>query len=306
MYNKKDEKNTFAVYCHYFPNGKVYVGLTCNSNDVAGKRFGHDGCKYKDQPLVYRAIMKYGWDNIEHVIIAKYISRESAINIEKDLISLYQANNREHGYNISPGGEYGAYHSEESRKKMSEKRKGIKKSEEHKRKIGLANKGRKMSKDFCEKMAEIARNRHYNTDEDPRNIPIVQYRISDGKYIARYPSAAKAGRECGVSRAHIHECAKDNRRQVLDCVWIYEKDATEEYVQYRLNKARLNGRFIPVVISTQKDYSFPIYCETITVAAKYIGGDASSARYAIKNQTQYRGYYFKRISAEEYFDALNS
>ena len=110
MYNSKDGEKTFAVYCHYFPNGKVYVGLTCHCDDIEEKRYGHDGVKYKGQ-FVYRAIEKYGWENIKHEIIAKYVNRESAINIEKDLIALYRSNEREHGYNISPGGEEGSYHS---------------------------------------------------------------------------------------------------------------------------------------------------------------------------------------------------
>ena len=239
MYNNKDNSNTFAVYCHYFPNGKVYVGLSCYCDDIEEKRFGHDGCKYKQQPLVYRAIQKYGWDNIQHEIIAKYISRESAVNIEKDLIKLYRSNERQYGYNISPGGEEGSYHSEESRKKMSEQRRGKKKSEEHKRKIGEAHRGMKMSEEFCKKMSEIAKNRHHDTTKDPRNIPVLQYQISDGSFIARYNSVSEAGRITGASKSHISECAKENRRQEINCVWIYESMATEEYINYRITKARM-------------------------------------------------------------------
>lgn len=239
MYNNKDSSNTFAVYCHYFPNGKVYVGLSCHCDNIEEKRFGHDGCKYKKQPLVYRAIQKYGWNNIQHEVIAKYISRESAVNIEKDLIALYRSNERQYGYNISSGGEEGSYHSEESRKKMSEQRRGKKKSEEHKCKIGEAHRGMKMSEEFCKKMSEIAKNRHHDTTKDPRNIPILQFRIADGKFVARYRSFSEASKVTGGSRPHINECAKEKRRQVLDCVWIYESMATEEYINYRITKARM-------------------------------------------------------------------
>ena len=238
MYNKKDDLNTYAVYCHYFPNGKVYVGLTCHGDNIEEKRYGHNGSKYNKQPLVYRAIQKYGWDNIEHEIIANYINRESAINIEKDLITLYHSNEREHGYNLSPGGEEGSYHSEESRKKMSEQRKGKKKSEEHKRKIGEARRGMKMNEEFCRKMSEIAKNRHRDKEHDPRNTPVLQYRISDGEFIARYISFAEAARQTGEQRPHINECAREKRRQALDCVWIYENMATKEYIDYRIEKAR--------------------------------------------------------------------
>lgn len=302
MYNNKDGENTFAVYCHYFPNGKVYVGLTCHSDDIEEKRFGHNGSKYKKQPLVYRAIQKYGWGNIEHEVIAKYISRESAVNIEKDLIALYHANEREYGYNISPGGEEGSYHCEESRRKMSEQRKGKKKSEEHRRKIGESNRGRIVSEETRKKIAEKAKGRKQDTDNDPRNIPVLQYRISDGEFVARYVSAPKAGRMLNIRYSHIHECAKEQRRQVANCVWIYEKDATPEYIQYRVNKARLHALFRPVLISKDSSFSRPLYCESASMAARFLGFPETSVSHAALTRRPYNGYYFKHISVDEYFN----
>ena len=304
MYNNKDNENTFAVYCHYFPNGKVYVGLTSHCDDVEEKRFGHNGSKYKKQALMYRAILKYGWDNIDHEIIAKYISRESAINIEKDLIALYRSNEPEHGYNISPGGESGSYHSEESRKKMSVARKGKKKSEEHRRKIGEAHRGMKRSEETRKKISEKAKGRKQDTDNNPRNIPILQYRIDTGEFVARYVSAAKAGRELNVPYPHIHKCAKDKRRQVANCVWIYEKDATKEYVQYRISKAKYKKCFQPIVFSRSSEFKQPIYCESVSLAARFVNGADSSIQGSIDANRPYHGYYFKRISPEEYLQAI--
>lgn len=236
MYNSKDKIKNFAVYCHYFPNGKVYVGLTCHGEDIESKRFGHNGCKYSKQPLVWRAIQKYGWNNIEHVVIAKGISRESAINIEKDLIELYKSNDRKYGYNLSGGGEEGSYHTEESRKKMSEYRKGRPKSEEHKRKIGEAHRGIKLSDEAKEKIRKSATGRHQDTDNDPRNIPVFQYDINTKQLVGVYLSISKAARDVGLSKSHISECAKDKRRQEGNCIWIYESMATDEYIQKRLSR----------------------------------------------------------------------
>lgn len=306
MYNKKDGGNTFAVYCHYFPNGKVYVGLTCHSDDIGEKRFGHNGGKYKKQPLVYRAIQKYGWDNIEHEIIAKYISRESAVNIEKDLIALYRANEREHGYNISPGGEEGSYHSEESRRKMSEYRKGRKKSEEHRRKIGESNRGRIISEETRKKISEKAKGRKHDTENDPRNIPILQYDINTGELVGRYVSFAEAARQTGASRPHINECAKDKRRQEINCIWLYESEATDEYVKYRLNKARIHSLYRPIAISKDPSFSRSLYSESISMAARFVDGAASSIADIVDTQRSYHGYFFKRIRINEYLDVLNS
>ena len=302
MYNNKDGENTFAVYCHYFPNGKVYVGLTCHSDDIEEKRFGHNGGKYKKQPLVYRAIQKYGWDNIEHEVIAKYMSRESAVNIEKDLIALYHANEREHGYNISPGGEEGSYHCEESRRKMSEQRKGKKKSEEHRRKIGESNRGRIMSEETRKKISEKAKGRKKDTSNDPRNIPVLQFDIVTGELVGKYVSFADAARKTGASRPHINECAKDKRRQEINCVWIYEKDATPEYIQCRLSKARLHALFRPVLISRDSSFSRPLYCESASMAARFLGFPETSVSHAALTRRPYNGYYFRHISVDEYFN----
>lgn len=302
---------------HVFPNDKIYVGITSKEPE---KRWLKDGYGYRNQQVVYSAIKKYGWNNIQHIVIARNISYESAKNIEIDLISLYDTTNRKNGYNISPGGDLiseesrkkisssrtGQHPSEEARRKMSESRRGKKKSEEHRRKIGEAHRGMKRSKEFCKKISEIAKNHHYNTDNDPRNIPVLQYRISDGEFIARYVSAAKAGRELDVKYTHIHECAKGNRRQVADCIWVYEKDATEEYIRDRLNKARLHNLYRPVVIADNLNFCCPMYCESISMAARFVKGATSSVGNVIDTQRPYHGYYFKRISIDEYLDVLNS
>ena len=243
--NEKD--NIFTVYMHVFPNDKVYVGITSKDPE---ERWLKNGRGYYNQIRMARAINKYGWDNIEHIIVATKLTLDCAVKMETNLIELYDSTNKKHGYNADLGGHtpseevkekiskarMGQHVSEESRKKMSEQRKGVPKSEEHKRKIGDAHRGMKMSKEFCEKMSEIAKNRKYDTDHDPRNIPVLQFDISTGEFVARYLSVSKAGRETGLSKSHISECAKDKRRQEGGFIWLYESDATPEYIKYRLNK----------------------------------------------------------------------
>ena len=64
----------FSVYCHTFPNGKKYIGI---SKD-AEKRWGVNGCGYNTQPKMARAIKKYGWDNVDHEIIVDGLEKEQA------------------------------------------------------------------------------------------------------------------------------------------------------------------------------------------------------------------------------------
>ena len=50
---------TYCVYKHEnIINHKVYIGITCQKPEY---RWGHDGCNYKECPIFWRAIQKYGW-----------------------------------------------------------------------------------------------------------------------------------------------------------------------------------------------------------------------------------------------------
>ena len=91
-------KNGYCVYCHTFPNGKRYIGITNNCN----QRW-KNGDGYKHQRKVYNAIMKYGWDNIRHEILVDGIPKENAQELEKKLIAEFDS--IQNGYNVSVGGE---------------------------------------------------------------------------------------------------------------------------------------------------------------------------------------------------------
>ena len=114
--NPRFEK-TYKVYKHVFPNGKVYVGITCRSVHIrwdSGKGYG--------DTLVGRAINKYGWENIKHYLLKGTFSAEEAKSHEKRLIQKYKSNDPEFGYNQTAGGDgsVGYRHNEEAKRKMSE------------------------------------------------------------------------------------------------------------------------------------------------------------------------------------------
>lgn len=58
---------------------------------------------------MYNAIQKYGWENIEHIILKENLSFEDATDLEKVLIKKYKTNCRRYGnnygYNMTDGGE---------------------------------------------------------------------------------------------------------------------------------------------------------------------------------------------------------
>ena len=159
-------ENNYKVYKHTTPNGKVYIGITCQDPQ---KRWGY-GCNYKNQRYFSTAIKKYGWDNITHEILYDNLSQEEAEDKEVELIAKYKSNNREFGYNIANGGKSRGMVSEETKKRISEFQKGKKPSEymlqrarevntgricseETKQKIRNKNLGRKVSDDAKRKMS---------------------------------------------------------------------------------------------------------------------------------------------------------
>ena len=72
----------FKVYIHTFPNNKVYVGITSSNENI---RWRKNGTGYKKQH-VYKAIKKYGWENVKHEILYKNLTKEEAEQKEIELI----------------------------------------------------------------------------------------------------------------------------------------------------------------------------------------------------------------------------
>lgn len=75
-------ENKYIVYKHVFPNGKSYIGITKREPE---ERWNY-GKGYKTQPKIYNAIKKYGWENIDHFIIAKNLYEKEAKELEENLI----------------------------------------------------------------------------------------------------------------------------------------------------------------------------------------------------------------------------
>ena len=89
----------YCVYCHTFPNGKKYIGITKTSID---KRWRY-GAGYNTQPKIARAIAKYGWKNITHEVLAVGLDRDKANEMEQYYIAKYDTYNN--GYNATIGGD---------------------------------------------------------------------------------------------------------------------------------------------------------------------------------------------------------
>ena len=178
----------WCVYKHITPSQKVYIGITSQEPQkrwLCGYGYTHN--KYFD-----RAIKKYGWNNIAHIIIARGLTEDEAKWLEIELIKAYDSTNNENGYNLTLGGEggngyipseetrikmsekmkgennpfFGKHHSEETKKKISNSNSGENSpffgrhlTKEHKEKIGKSNKGKKRTKEQCNDISKRMKGR---------------------------------------------------------------------------------------------------------------------------------------------------
>lgn len=111
----------YIVYKHTSPSNKVYIGITYLKPE---RRWRIDGSGYKSSKYFYNAIQKYGWDNFKHEILFDGLTKEEAEQKEIELIAYYDSTNHEKGYNISHGGNSVSKHNEETKRKISESRRG--------------------------------------------------------------------------------------------------------------------------------------------------------------------------------------
>ena len=183
-------KNTYCVYLHVNKiDGKKYVGQTCQ---IPEKRW-KEGKGYKGCVHFFNAIIKYGWDNFDHMIIADNLNHEEANYLETALITALKTMDSEYGYNMTSGGSnkkpseearrhmseahLGLKLSEETRRKLSESRKGKKFSEEHKRKMSEAKKGKKHTEETKRKISEAHKGKHLSE--------ISKQKISEAKKVKK-------------------------------------------------------------------------------------------------------------------------
>jgi len=116
----------YIVYMHRLKkDNRVYIGITCQNP----KKRWQNGLGYAHSSYFYNAIMKYGWDNFEHIILYENLSKVDAEQKEVELIIKYKSNKKGYGFNLTEGG-FAPTMTEEQKKKISESEKGKIVSEE--------------------------------------------------------------------------------------------------------------------------------------------------------------------------------
>ena len=149
-------------------NGKCYIGFATNWPRRKNK---HRIASKNNNNKFYRAIRKHDWDNFEWSVLYQSKDREHTLKImEPYFINEYDSYHG--GYNATMGGEgvFGYSFSEESKRKMSERRKGHKYNlgqictEETKQKLSKAMTGMKRSEETKEKHRLVQMGKKYSEE----------------------------------------------------------------------------------------------------------------------------------------------
>lgn len=101
---------------------------------------------------------------------------------------------------------FGKKHTEESRKKMSEKLKGGNRTS--------FKKGMKRSEESIRKQSETQRNNKFSKQ-------VLQF-TKDVVFVAEYPSICEVERQCGYSHSFICQVLKGNRKSAYGFIWRYK------------------------------------------------------------------------------------
>ena len=189
-------------------NGKVYIG---QSVDVEYRICNHFSClkhNRHDNEHMQRSYNAdpdaFSWELLCECKESELDERE--IQYIKD----YNSTDPQYGYNRSYGGQQYHRATSETRRKMSESKKGKKFTEEHCRKIGLANSRRRLSEETKRKIAS-----HHDK-------AILQYSL-DGEFIMRHESVKAAAEYVGLkSRNSIRNVINGICEQSAGFKWEYE------------------------------------------------------------------------------------
>lgn len=225
---QEKEIKYYCVYKHTAPNGKVYIGITCNNPLTRWA----NGKGYKNNDYFTKSIAKYGWENFTHEILYENLTESEAKTKEIELIKKYKSNQRLYGFNISSGGESAA---------------GIKMSEKQKELIRQGNLGKTISKETRLKLSKASKNTWQNpnfiqhmrkinlgknnpqygrkrTDEEKlaRGAKPVIQKTREGEIIAEFISLHDAENKTGLKRTGILECCKGNLKQYKGFIWEYK------------------------------------------------------------------------------------
>lgn len=229
----------FKIYIHTTPSGKKYIGQTCQQLN----RRWRNGNGYVRNTYFFRAITKYGWENITHEVLYECETLQEANKVEAELIAQYKTNNPKFGYNISGGADGKGKVAESTKQLLSKVKKG--------KFVGEANPnfGRKHTEAERKVMSEKTKGRFvgenspcwgtHHTEESRKKMSIARRNsVKAMESIQRlnrskakkvlcvetgmiYPSTHEVTRMTGFSQGNIAAACRGVYETAYGCHWKY-------------------------------------------------------------------------------------
>lgn len=163
-------------------NDKVYIGFTSRTPEVRFMGHVSSSKSSKNKSAIHRALAKHGVENsmLETLYCSK--DKDHCLSLEQHFIEENNSLDREFGYNLKTGGSHCTF-SDESKKKMSDARKGKylgvdnptygrKHTDETKRKLSIARRKRITKDSTRQKISESCKGRVVSEE--------TRKKISDG------------------------------------------------------------------------------------------------------------------------------
>ena len=202
-------------------NNKSYIGITTKTLEHR-KRTHEKAAKYSNRKF-YTALNKYGFDNFEWSVLSECSDMVELENQEQHYIKHY--NSMDNGYNLTSGGESIKEYSEESKELMREARvewhksnrngfKGKTHTEEVRKRISEKLKGRvspnkdkELSETHRENLSK-AQKEWLETNQHP-NLGRTWKHSKKREYTeVTCPKCGKSGKGPNMNRYHFENCKK--------------------------------------------------------------------------------------------------
>lgn len=202
---------SYLVYKHTTPINKVYIGITCETLAQRCKR----GKGYRNNQAFWKAIQKYGWDNIRHEILFSGLTKEQAEQKEIELIAFYKSDKKSHGYNITSGGgvNSGFHLSKKTKDKISKANSGTNN--------GMYGKRFTQSQQAHDNFMAYVKTRDYSNGNNPKAKKVFQY-TQDGKLVKEWDCIKNASDFLGISYSYLIKIMKA-QKLYNGFLWAYEE-----------------------------------------------------------------------------------
>lgn len=225
-----------CIYKITSPNNKIYIGQTINFKK---RIYGYRSCYKKGKSAIIDSMLKYGFYSHKIEIIYELPS-----DINKEIIDEYEIfcinQYKESGakmLNIRGGGAHGA-HSEETKKKIGELKKGNKN-----------NLGKKRTEEAKARMRNSQQNRlrgkiHFNTGS--KRTEESKKKMSDSQKIKGIPPEQRQKMSMGISAGLMGRKISDITKEKLRQLNLGKKASDESKLKMKLSDRKSNVSVIDI------------------------------------------------------------